>query len=1311
MKKVISMMCIVLILLGTILPQISYAKELKENIIQNEELENNTESNGDANKEESNTVENVMDDEKIVNENENQNTIEDEITDEKTENVKEEIDNEDSSIIDSEYTQDNMLKSIEAGNIKLAEGIYTIRSVLPGNRAVGIDAGSKEDGANVNIWDYYGVGQQKFRLRIDIEGYYEIENIRSNKLLDVVQSIQGSGMNVDQWSNNGGTDNQKWIIEKGIEGYKIKSKLNGWYLNLENGVGANGENVNIEEGADVLTQEFLIERIDEDGTETILNGTTNKIITKLSGRAVGVDGGRLENGANINLWDYIRVNQQRFKFIYNEAGYYIIINENSGKLLDVVGSGSESGTPVDQWEDNGGNDNQKWIIKDVGNGYYNIISKLNGLYLTVGGSGANCDLMYVENPTGGDNQKFQITESGVPQGEKIVEEGTYKIVLANAPTQSLTVENGSTEDGANVHIWEYKNNPQQQFELVYDGEGYYEIIPVHSGKRLDVVGYGNESNVDQWSENGGNDNQRWVIRKSKAGNYNIISKRDSLYLDAYQSRTENGTNIEVYEQSRGNGQEFKLEKIENPKTVEEGTYKIVLANAPTQSLTVDGGKTEDGANVHIWEYVDSLQQQFNLVYDGQGYYEIIPVHSGKRLDVVGYGNEANVDQWTNNGGNDNQKWLIRKSKAGNYNIISKRDSLYLDAYQSKTENGTNIQVYEQSGGNGQEFKLEKIEDRSEKTVTDGTYQIAPQANTNLVMEVSASSMDNDGRVQIWEDFNAKGQKVKLEYIDGYYRISFAHSGKCLTVKNRNISSGEQVVQYEWNEGNNQKWVIRDNGDGSIGILPLTNQNLTLDIFGDISNGSGIELYNNEKNVKQRFCLLKTGIGVNIDSNKYPGIAEAVDKLLEQHPEWQFEVLYTGIDFYTAVQGEYEHYTVDDSGKRQYANLVDTNVYKGAWIAPNPVVTGNWAQASYNGIAYFMDPRNFLNDMDAFQFLDLSDYYNSGATLESIQYQVNGTFLNNFAEDVRISCEHKNVNPYYIIARLFQEQGKNGSPTIYMDGGDGKQYFNPFNIGAVNGNDVATALAKAKQYGWDSMQKGIEGGISFIRQNYLDENQNTLYLNKFDVNPNSPGGFYTHQYMQNLSAAYSESHILRSAYVDTGTLDNTIKFIIPVYENMPTEPAGKPSEQGGVLVTDEGPKNVQVININTSLIVRNGPGTQYPEIERLQNGTTMLSVERYNNGWQKVITPSGTIGYCSGEYLQFINDVTNCNERVAISTTGSVNIRIGPGTDFASLGTFRDGTTGTRILKDVYTANGYTWDLVILDDGTKGFVASNYLRII
>ena len=115
-----------------------------------------------------------------------------------------------------------------------------------------------------------------------------------------------------------------------------------------------------------------------------------------------------------------------------------------------------------------------------------------------------------------------------------------------------------------------------------------------------------------------------------------------------------------YVQSNENSGENTNEQIE------DGIYKIVLATAPSQSLTVDGGKTGNGANVHLWQYVNSKQQQFNLVYDGKGYYEIIPIHSGKRLDVAGWGNEANVDQWQQNGGNDNQKWIIYKNSKGNY---------------------------------------------------------------------------------------------------------------------------------------------------------------------------------------------------------------------------------------------------------------------------------------------------------------------------------------------------------------------------------------------------------------------------------------------------------------------------------------------------------------------------------------------------------------------------------------------------------------------------------------------------------------------
>ena len=91
-----------------------------------------------------------------------------------------------------------------------------------------------------------------------------------------------------------------------------------------------------------------------------------------------------------------------------------------------------------------------------------------------------------------------------------------------------------------------------------------------------------------------------------------------------------------------------------------------------------------------------------------------------------------------------------------------------------------------------------------------------------------------------------------------------------------------------------------------------------------------------------------------------------------------------------------------------------------------------------------------------------------------------------------------------------------------------------------------------------MQKGLEGGIKILKSNYIDKKQNTLYLNKFNVNPVSSSALYGHQYMQNLSAAYSEARTFRSAYVSTGTLNNKIKFVIPVYENMPQSPASKPT---------------------------------------------------------------------------------------------------------------------------------------------------------
>ena len=67
-----------------------------------------------------------------------------------------------------------------------------------------------------------------------------------------------------------------------------------------------------------------------------------------------------------------------------------------------------------------------------------------------------------------------------------------------------------------------------------------------------------------------------------------------------------------------------------------------------------------------------------------------------------------------------------------------------------------------------------------------------------------------------------------------------------------------------------------------------------------------------------------------------------------------------------------------------------------------------------------------------------------------------------------------------------------------------------------------------------------------------------------------------------------------------------------------------------------------------------------------------------------------------------------DETVKVKSTGNCNIRSAPTTSSAVVATVSNGTVLTRVRKGVATANGYTWDKVILDNGTQGYIATNFL---
>ena len=1023
-----------------------------------------------------------------------------------------------------------------------------------------------------------------------------------------------------------------------------------------------------------------------------------------------IEGDASKSKSNVYMWNYAGDTKAQFRLKYLGNGYYKIINVYSGKALDVENGGKTKRTNVWQYNENN-TDAQIWkIVKK--DGYYNIISKLNNLALDVNNGYVQCGAnIQVYTNNGSDAQKFQFLDTDVIKSEKIIEDGVYRIPTSLKESSGIEVKSSASTDKATVQIYEYKGKVQQKFEFKYV-DGYYTIKNLNSGKFLDVANGSTKYKTKVWQYHENNsDAQKWIIQKTDDGYYNIISKLSGLYLDVNNGSSKNGTTLQVYTANGSASQKFKIITKDTPKgtkSIEEGTYRIALAKNNDYGLDISGASKSNKANLQLWEWDEVNQQRFNLVYDGNGYYTIIAVHSGNVLDVDNGGNVNGTNVWQyRNNNSDAQKWVIKKNDNGTYSIITKNDSMYLDLSNGLIKNGTNIQINEPNGTYSQQFEFIKQTDRSEQPIEEGTYRIVYSANEKYGLDIEDGSTDNKANVQLWQYNNVRQQKFEVEYTDGYYKIKNVKSEKYLEVD----TSTKNVYQNKKSDSETQNWTIRKKADGKYALISEAN-GLYMDLYNaSVKNGNNIQVHNGNNTKAQEYNFIKVGAGVNLDSNKYPGVQEAIDKLSEAHPNWEFEILYTTLDFDTAVQAEYEY-------ENKKANLVYTPTYKGDWIAPNPYKSGNWASASFNGIAYFMDPRNFLNDVDIFQFVDLSDYELSGATLETIQYQVNDTFLDGYAKDVQNACKAQDINPYFVLARLFQEQGYDGAGTINMDGGNGKKYFNPFNINAKLGNDVQTALEKAKEEGWDTMQKGLEGGIEFLKSNYIDKKQHTLYLNKFDVNPASPKPFYSHQYMQNLSAAYSEARIFRGAYEDTDSVDNAIKFVIPVYENMPDTPYDKPTGKGDSSIStipDKGPMTVEVYDITSSLKVREGPGTNYdqlPKSEWLKNGTELISIERTSNGWHRVLLPSGNEGYASGEYLRFVDDMTNCNEKVIVDTKSNIgaNVRIGPGTKYEKIRAVVEGAKGVRILKNKYKADGETWDIVIFDDGTKGFVAASSLKL-
>ncbi len=320
-----------------------------------------------------------------------------------------------------------------------------------------------------------------------------------------------------------------------------------------------------------------------------------------------------------------------------------------------------------------------------------------------------------------------------------------------------------------------------------------------------------------------------------------------------------------------------------------------------------------------------------------------------------------------------------------------------------------------------------------------------------------------------------------------------------------------------------------------------------------------------------------------------------------HPNWVFEPLKI-----TEMKPQYTwNYVIQTelfgTSEGEGNNLIgSSSEYSAYWMYYTEKYDSGKCPVSEATLKFFMDPRNFFNEKRMFLFKDLSyDPSTNVCTADSVNRVFSGTFMHNavvpgsdnpqrltYAQVVYNTATSIGIDPMFLAARLRQEKGVDGNTKPLLNGKCGDKLweyyddwtegangshsyseltsynglYNYFNIEAWGDgyfNIYLHAMQESRNEGWNTHMKALTGGIRKLKAKYIDQYQNILYLQKFNVDPRAGDRNFEGQFMQTVYATYSEAYAQFQGYIEYDIVDYAYKFVIPVYSGMPDTPQRDP----------------------------------------------------------------------------------------------------------------------------------------------------------
>ena len=347
------------------------------------------------------------------------------------------------------------------------KGVYSICSYGNKNRGMDVVDFSKDNGAQVQLYDYLGNNHQQFILYDCGEGYYQLVARNSGKVVEIPQSSKGNGEWIKIYDNNG-THTQQWAV---VENRYDEASAVTLYTDAD----YKGKAVTLSEGQYNLSRMGLYNLKDNDMSS--LKVTPGFKVTiyeddNFNGKSKSYTASESFVGEEWNdKMSSLKVEA------YGKSGLsgdYKLQNRNSGKFLDLDNNNTDNKTAIVQYDDEYIDATQIWTLTEIG-------------------------------------------------GEK----GVYSICTSVNKRQGMDVADWSKNDGAQVQLYEYNGNRNQQFIVVEKGDGYYQFVSRLSGKVIEIPSSSKDNG--EWIklyDNNGTNTQQWKFVSPSV--YSGITNTESL---------------------------------------------------------------------------------------------------------------------------------------------------------------------------------------------------------------------------------------------------------------------------------------------------------------------------------------------------------------------------------------------------------------------------------------------------------------------------------------------------------------------------------------------------------------------------------------------------------------------------------------------------------------------------------------------------------------------------------------------------------------------------------------------------------------